>query len=920
MKKILLTCALLGGISQQLAAQNWTGNVNNNWNNSANWTGWPLNGDDLVIDPANFTGAAASPVISANSAFTPNTITVQNGGSLVISANISTGDNVEVTGAGSSLLMQGGTFNVGPGNDGRLIIDLGGTLTMNGGTLNVDQRFITGEDATTTLHAGTVTAGQRLLLDLGGVFIQNGGSITVGETMALADGNAAGSCHYIMNGGTLLVNGELNLENELGNFKPTLDLRGGNLHVNGDLNWFGEAPGSGMPELNVSGGLLRIDGLLQNMAGSTVNMKMHILDTGSVIFQGPQIIQLYATDSIIQSGQSSFLFMSTPSTWNNAGVFFSSGDAFTTFYDTHQLNGNGLYQFANIVISPNAVLDHVNPAEIGFSGDMVINGTFSHALNRLTANGSTAQDLISTDPGGQQLYELRMQNGPGGSLRINRNLNISHHLDLLSGNIHTDQNSRVVILPGATSVQGSAASFVNGPVEKRGSSAFVFPVGKNNTWRRIGTGSLPSANSAIVAEYFDTAHTPLTPVGAPVTQVSPAEYWTLREEGAATGNDPLPVTLYWEDASASGITGCASLYGVSWSGMGWTSYAGTATGTCTGNGAGSFSFSHPALHNNPNGYALSFGYTGQVTTENITLCHGDSISINGTTYHHSASFSNLYSDVNGNDSTVITVLTVLPQLMSVQNITRCAGEAYIFNGHTYTQSGVYTDTLLSVNACDSIVTTHLSIPLNPPAHSQSITLCAGGSYAIGNHVYTLSGIYTDTLTTAGGCDSTVTTTLTVQPQIDVNVTLSGATLSATNTGADAYQWIICGGAPVSGAVSGGFSPAGNGSYAVIIMEGSCSDTSACVTVNTVGLKEPEVVLPELFPNPVRRGENLQLKGLKGKETITVYDSKGLLLQNLRNTSQDTVLIPGTGTWSRGMYLVRIHSENGRYTTLRCIVH
>jgi len=29
-------------------AQNWTGAVDNNWNNPANWTDWPLDGEDIT--------------------------------------------------------------------------------------------------------------------------------------------------------------------------------------------------------------------------------------------------------------------------------------------------------------------------------------------------------------------------------------------------------------------------------------------------------------------------------------------------------------------------------------------------------------------------------------------------------------------------------------------------------------------------------------------------------------------------------------------------------------------------------------------------------------------------------------------------------------------------------------------------------
>ncbi|MFT3679693.1 MAG: SdrD B-like domain-containing protein [Ferruginibacter sp.] len=49
----------------------------------------------------------------------------------------------------------------------------------------------------------------------------------------------------------------------------------------------------------------------------------------------------------------------------------------------------------------------------------------------------------------------------------------------------------------------------------------------------------------------------------------------------------------------------------------------------------------------------------------------------------------------------------------------------------------------------------------PTSASQNITICSGGSYTIGAHTYTANGTYTDTLVNSIGCDSIVTTNLTI---------------------------------------------------------------------------------------------------------------------------------------------------------------
>lgn len=84
-------------------AQDWTGNIDSDWNNAGNWSQWPLDGEDVTIDPDNFTGAMLPPVVSSNAAFTPNRIGVENGAHLTISANLSVTDRMVVD--GPSLVM-----------------------------------------------------------------------------------------------------------------------------------------------------------------------------------------------------------------------------------------------------------------------------------------------------------------------------------------------------------------------------------------------------------------------------------------------------------------------------------------------------------------------------------------------------------------------------------------------------------------------------------------------------------------------------------------------------------------------------------------------------------------------------------------------------------------------------------------------
>lgn len=75
-------------------------------------------------------------------------------------------------------------------------------------------------------------------------------------------------------------------------------------------------------------------------------------------------------------------------------------------------------------------------------------------------------------------------------------------------------------------------------------------------------------------------------------------------------------------------------------------------------------------------------------------------------------------------------------------------------------TGVYTDTLTSINGCVSIVTDNLTIQQDSTS-LLSPTICQGSSFTVGDSTYNADRTYTNVFTASNGCDSIVTTNLTV---------------------------------------------------------------------------------------------------------------------------------------------------------------
>ncbi len=818
-------------------AQNWTGNVDSDWNNQANWSSWPLSGQDITINPANYTGNAMQPIISANSVFSPAEVNLANGAQLTISADLTTQDDVTATDAGTQIIMTAGTFQVAPGNGGRLIIDLGALLVQQSGTLQVDERFIAGEDATVVINGGMAASGERLLMDLGGHFIQNGGTVTVAQTFAMADGNANGSSRYELHGGSLTITGEMAFENEAGNFEPEFFITSGNLVLNGNMTWFGEAPGSGTPRFTAFGGTINITGTIENLPLSTVDMYIDLNGTANMTYNGSAITLLHATDTIHQTAASTLIILGT-NTITNPGVILADNGVMTSFLGSSTLTGSGSCDLASVLIQGGATLSLQQM--LGIKNNWQNNGQFNAGTEQVHFHGNTQQAILGSSE--TSFYNLHIENALG--VELQQNAFVSTMLDLELGNITTTTSELLTLTDNALAQNASALSFVDGPLRKIGDDTFTFPVGKGTQFAPCSISAPASASAQYDAEFFDAAYSNTTSVNTPLSAVSPSQYWQL----SATGNT-VQLGLHWDDATQAGISDCASTTIAYWNGSAWENVLSTAAGVCSGNGSG--------MVESDNALAASgiftFGFFGNVTTQNFGVCPGDSVEIQSQFYDLDTTLIHVYTASGGEDSTVISHVTIYPV----------------------------------------------------PVFSQTFTICAGESVQVGSSVYTASGTYNDTLVSQYGCDSIVQTQLFVGLPLNVTVTITNNTFTSDPT-ASSWQWIDCdnGFTPVQGATSSHFSPTQNGNYAVVLTKNGCSDTSACMSIDWLSVDEFGFEHIQLYPNPAANG--FSIDGLNTTAEVEVFAADGTRCLKVHYEKGARI----GGELGSGVYFVKIRTVSG----------
>ena len=162
-------------------------------------------------------------------------------------------------------------------------------------------------------------------------------------------------------------------------------------------------------------------------------------------------------------------------------------------------------------------------------------------------------------------------------------------------------------------------------------------------------------------------------------------------------------------------------------------------------------------------YQTNLVVTPTIYTFNpLQLCNGDSVLVNGTWHSAAGTYNDTLTAAAGCDSVIITTITVDSVYITNNPQFICVGQTYTINGHTYSANGTYNDTLSTVSGCDSVIVTQFTFTTIFQTNVSQI-LCQGSTYSFNGHNYTTAGVYDDTLTTSGGCDSVITTTITMSP-------------------------------------------------------------------------------------------------------------------------------------------------------------
>ncbi len=267
--------------------------------------------------------------------------------------------------------------------------------------------------------------------------------------------------------------------------------------------------------------------------------------------------------------------------------------------------------------------------------------------------------------------------------------------------------------------------------------------------------------------------------------------------------------------------------------------------------------------------------------------------------------------------------------------TICAGDGFVVGDTTYRSSGQFTRTITRNALCDSTV--KLALTVKPIGRSaQQVTICEGGSLTVGDSTYRRAGTYVNHFTGPLGCDSLVTTYLTVNQLAirvsdDQTITQGDSTqlaVLASPSGNYDYRWNTADRLSCPTCAQTWAKPSGTTQYVVQVSDksGVCRQEKS-VTVTVVPC---DLYLPTAFsPNADQVNDYWVIKGntcIRQIRKMTVYSRWGEVIYRNENIalSDNTRCWDGyyqgqqvlAGTYP---YTIQVELHNGDLTNYRGVV-
>jgi hypothetical protein len=318
-------------------------------------------------------------------------------------------------------------------------------------------------------------------------------------------------------------------------------------------------------------------------------------------------------------------------------------------------------------------------------------------------------------------------------------------------------------------------------------------------------------------------------------------------------------------------------------------------------------------------FAIHLPPTINATISNNSICAGDTYMLNCTganTYiwdnnpfykNNTLYFANnpithqfsvIATDTNGCSASDTVTIVVNQKYNQTEFINLCSGENYIFPDSFFLNNIVSNTThiiyLITINGCDSIITTNINI-INSTSSTSNYSICSNQiPYIWNTQSFSASGTYTASFTNSLGCDSIATLILVVNPNPPIGLIPDADTTICPGTNyilhakytSPQYSWAV-NGTTISSADS--LNILYKASYRLIV-----TDTNGCKSKDSVYIN----IMPNLFPIIIQNNAILTCTNVSNVNFI--WRKNGIVI----GTNSDTVAI-----MQNGIYIVKVLDSN-----------
>jgi hypothetical protein len=226
--------------------------------------------------------------------------------------------------------------------------------------------------------------------------------------------------------------------------------------------------------------------------------------------------------------------------------------------------------------------------------------------------------------------------------------------------------------------------------------------------------------------------------------------------------------------------------------------------------------------------------------DTVEVC--DSYLWNNDWYTISGNYDSIFVTAQGYDS--IAYLNLQISLSDTIKDTVITCDSYLWNGLVLSQGGIYDTILVNQFSCDSIVSLYLTILNSSNLSTTNYTICDGQNVMVVNNMYTLPGMYYDTLQNMLGCDSILVSVVDVS-YLQSTVTSTPVTCVGWNDG-EATVGIQNGIPPMSIVWNTNDTTATIGQLGIGVYIVQVSDT-ACVITDTIQVSINVTPADSMYP-------------------------------------------------------------------------